>query len=142
MKTNRVDVVSAIIVKNGMILAVKRTNETKYFPGMMSFPGGKRDEGETIFEGVKREVFEETGYTINQVNPEIYTGKAVRDGVTASFYIIKCQIVGRKKVEKGKNTERKVWVKPKTLLNSLVKHHFYTELINATERYFKQEGLL
>lgn len=142
METNKTDVVSALIIKDKKILVVKRALKATYFPGMVSLPGGKRENGESISKAVIREILEETGYVIQKVSHKIYTGKAVRDGVTANFYMIRCKIIGKKKVKKDGNTARKLWVKPTTLLESLNKHHFYPELVEATETFFKHEGLL
>lgn len=51
----------AIIIDNDKkILLVKRPSDKKLFPNAWSFPGGKREEWETLDETVVREVKEET----------------------------------------------------------------------------------
>ena len=51
----------AIIINNDKkILLVKRPSDKKLFPNAWSFPGGKREEWETLDETVVREVKEET----------------------------------------------------------------------------------
>ncbi len=48
-----------IIRKENKILMVQEAQEKCY--GQWNFPAGHLDEGETIFEGAIREIFEETG---------------------------------------------------------------------------------
>ncbi len=48
-----------IIRKDNKILMVQEAQEKCY--GQWNFPAGHLDEGETIFEGAIREIFEETG---------------------------------------------------------------------------------
>jgi len=50
---------SAAILKDKKILLIKRSAYTNAFPGHWAFPGGRVDEGETVEEGVIREVQEE-----------------------------------------------------------------------------------
>lgn len=52
--------VRAVLVDQDRVLLIKHS----YIPGW-HFPGGGIDPGETIDEGVRREVLEETGYRIN-----------------------------------------------------------------------------
>ncbi len=57
--------------KPGQILAVCRREN----PDLICFPGGKQEEGETSVQGMVREVFEETGLTINAEHAiPIYSG--------------------------------------------------------------------
>ena len=58
-------VVGAIIVKDGRILAVKRgENKNKAVAFKYEFPGGKIEQGETPEEALKRELIEEMNYDI------------------------------------------------------------------------------
>lgn len=59
-----VGVFAAIFDDNNRILCVK----IKYGSGNWTLPGGHLEENESPFEGVKREVLEETGYIIEPVN--------------------------------------------------------------------------
>lgn len=52
--------VRAILIDGERVLLIKHS----YLPGW-HFPGGGVDQGETIEEGMTREVVEETGYKIN-----------------------------------------------------------------------------
>lgn len=53
-----INVVGAVIVRDGKILAAKRGNE-KALPGMWEFPGGKIEQGETPEAALRRELEEE-----------------------------------------------------------------------------------
>jgi len=54
--------VSALIVRDGLVLLVRRGKEP--FTGFWSLPGGRVEPGETMQDAVKREVREETGLDI------------------------------------------------------------------------------
>lgn len=65
------DVGCAIIHKNGQLLLAQRHFDDS-FGGYWEFPGGKREEGETIETCLKREVFEELGI---KIRPEKFWGR-------------------------------------------------------------------
>ena len=48
----------AVIEKDGKILLAQRTRNDHAF-GKWEFPGGKQEEGETLYECLKRELYEE-----------------------------------------------------------------------------------
>ena len=50
----------AVIKKGSQYLVLLRHDKAKFFPGHWEFPGGKLKIGEEQFEGVEREVVEET----------------------------------------------------------------------------------
>jgi len=54
----------AIIKKGEKFLILLRSPEAHAFPEHWDFPGGKREPDEDLFEGVEREVMEETGIKI------------------------------------------------------------------------------
>ena len=54
--------VGAVIVEAGRVLLVRRGNEP--MKGHWTLPGGLLELGESLIEGVKREVLEETGLTV------------------------------------------------------------------------------
>ena len=57
MELKTIEVVAAVIVKNGNVLATQRGYGE--FKGKWEFPGGKIKEGETLEEALKREIKEE-----------------------------------------------------------------------------------
>lgn len=52
--------VLAIIVKNGKLLAMKRSKNKKVAPGVWEVVSGRLEHGEIPLEGLKREIEEET----------------------------------------------------------------------------------
>lgn len=56
--SKRIDVVGAVIVRDGKVLAVQRGPD-KALPGMWEFPGGKIEANETAEEALARELSEE-----------------------------------------------------------------------------------
>ncbi len=59
-------VADVLVLKEDTILFVKRANELSE-GGKWGLIGGYIEQGETVIEGVKREVFEETGYEISDL---------------------------------------------------------------------------
>ena len=53
--------------RSPQLLVVKRAASEKAFPNHWEMPGGKVDPGETIRQGLIREIFEETGLTVQGV---------------------------------------------------------------------------
>ncbi len=48
---------------NDLLLIVKRNENDELYPGAWEFPGGHLENGETLKEGLKRELREEIGFT-------------------------------------------------------------------------------
>ena len=55
---NQLDVVGAVIVKDGKVLCAQRGSDSR-LPGMWEFPGGKIEAGETPRQALEREISEE-----------------------------------------------------------------------------------
>ncbi len=67
----RTDIIQKALVKNskGEILLLRRSETDRRRPKQWDFPGGILDAGETLEEGVLREVYEETGLKANHPTP-------------------------------------------------------------------------
>ena len=63
-------VLTGILKDNDLILIVKRNEFDELYPGAWEFPGGHLEKGETLKEGLKRELQEEIGFT-NDFTPII-----------------------------------------------------------------------
>lgn len=63
-------VLTGILRDKDLFLIVKRNENDNLYPGVWEFPGGHLEDGETIKEGLKRELLEEIGYT-DEFNPRI-----------------------------------------------------------------------
>ncbi len=57
--------VKGFIVKDNQLLIVKRRPNDVQKPGIWEIPGGRLEVGESPFDGLKREIMEETGLDID-----------------------------------------------------------------------------
>lgn len=86
-----------VIIKDGMILLSHET-----VTGWWMIPGGGKDEGETDFECVKREVAEETGYEIEPSEAVLEINEYLGEWKWVNRYFF-CRITGNTQM---KLTER------------------------------------
>lgn len=85
------------------ILLIKRCPTDRKDPSAWEIPGGKLDAGEDVQLGTKREIFEETGLTIRQINPLVFTRSyIIEDGGYKGFTYMSIFSINKKK--KGKVT--------------------------------------
>ena len=84
-------VVGAIVVKDGRILAVKRgENKNKAVAFKYEFPGGKIEQGETPQQALKRELLEEMNYDI-EVGEEFAQVSYEYDDVIVNLHTYLCK---------------------------------------------------
>lgn len=55
-------ILTGILKDNDLFLAVKRDDNDILFPGAWEFPGGHLEDGETLKQGLARELKEEIGF--------------------------------------------------------------------------------
>lgn len=60
-------IVSAVIEKDGRVLMGRKPVDMPPYPNTWHIPGGGLDPNETLEEGLKREVYEETGVEITDL---------------------------------------------------------------------------
>lgn len=101
--THSVSVAAVIIDDQGRALAVQRRDNDRWEP-----PGGVLELGETIPAGLAREVYEETGLT---VEPETVTGvyKNMKAGIVA--IVFRCRMVGGE-LRTSDETKAFAWLPP------------------------------
>jgi 8-oxo-dGTP diphosphatase len=81
--------VSAVIMRNGEFLAVRRARPP--MQGLFTLPGGGVETGESLLNAVRREVLEETGLTVEPLALAGYRDVIARDeagGVQRHFVIL------------------------------------------------------
>jgi ADP-ribose pyrophosphatase YjhB (NUDIX family) len=109
--------VGAVILRGGKVVLIKR----KYDPlaGRWSLPGGTLEIGESLEEGVAREMLEETGLEI-EVGPVVEVfDRILRDGegrVEYHFVLVDylCRPVGGT-LQAGSDVDDAVWAAPEDL---------------------------
>lgn len=83
--------VKAFIIKDGKILLLQRIADSPTRPGTWDFPGGRLEIGENPFEGVQREIKEETSLDIEIVSPLDIHHFTRDDGQSITMIIFLCK---------------------------------------------------
>ncbi len=109
--------VGAIVLDGDRILLVERGREP--LKGYWSLPGGMLETGETLHEGVKREILEETGLLIQPLRIAEVFERIMRDaeGKAEYHYVLidyLCLVTGGELVA-GDDVSRAEWVPRKEL---------------------------
>jgi len=78
--------IGAVIVHEGRVLLVKRGAEP--LKGHWSLPGGLLEVGESLLQGVTREVREETGLTVEPVELLELLDRIYRDGQRVRYHYV------------------------------------------------------
>ena len=103
----------------GRILLVKHVPERGgFWQGKWICPGGRLELGETIEEGIKREVREETQLEIALVAPLHPFDRVVRTDDTVSLHVIYIDYLARVtggKLEPGSDVGEAIWVEKERL---------------------------
>jgi len=89
--------VGAVIEDNkGRILLVKHVlGKVGFWQGKWICPGGKLEAGETIEEGIKREVKEETNLSIELTRPLVPFDRVVKEGNKIKLHVIYIDYMAR-----------------------------------------------
>ena len=74
------------IEKDGKYLMLHRNRDKRIMPGVWMAPGGKREQGEGLFEAVHREVMEETGLTVENLRIRVTGVGWMQDIDTEVFF--------------------------------------------------------
>jgi mutator protein MutT len=87
----RVEVVAAIVRRNGTILITRRLDHV-HLAGLWEFPGGKVEPGESLEAALLREIREELGVQI-AVGPEIFTIEHDYPTKSVRLHFFDCSVV-------------------------------------------------
>jgi 8-oxo-dGTP diphosphatase len=103
--------VGAVVVEQGRVLLVRRGREPLH--GHWTLPGGVLELGESLTEGVAREVLEETGLAVEPVELVELVDRIYREGDRIRYhYVIAdylCRVIGGA-LKAGSDADAARWV--------------------------------
>ncbi|MFG2056216.1 NUDIX hydrolase [Micromonospora sp. NPDC048930] len=110
MPTEPLRCAGALIVDDdGRLFIQRRSPERRLFPNCWDIVGGHLEPGETVDEALRREVAEETGWTVSHVlglvGEYAYTGDDGLARVETDFLVRVDGDLSRPALEAGKHTE-------------------------------------
>jgi mutator protein MutT len=107
------DVVAGVIVKDGRYLITRRHDES-HQGGLWEFPGGKREENETLIECLEREIKEELDLDV-EVGPLIKRTRHAYALCTMTLHFFRCTI--RSGTPRAIGCQDFEWVEPAELVH-------------------------
>ncbi|MDD5206972.1 MAG: 8-oxo-dGTP diphosphatase MutT [Desulfobacterales bacterium] len=118
MRKNKphLEVAAGLIQRRGKILITKRPVGS-HLAGYWEFPGGKKEEGETLPECLEREIREELGVDV-RVERFLCRVEHEYERKSISLHLYKCSAPDEEPVPIG--CESLAWVEPKELGNFLM----------------------
>lgn len=105
------DVTAGVMRRGGRVL-IDRRPEGKLLGGLWEFPGGKREEGESLKACLRRELREELGI-VARVGPELGVFRHAYTHFRVTVYAFECTI--RKGEPRAIESEEIRWVAPRDL---------------------------
>ena len=83
-------VVTGLLIKDGKILMCQRHAQKEHYPFHWEFPGGKVEEGETLFQALQRELREELEIYVNEAEEWFEDIMSYSNGATyhVTFFLI------------------------------------------------------
>ncbi len=104
--------VGAIVLQQDAVLLVRRGNEPQ--KGLWSFPGGALELGESLDQGVRREVLEETGLEVRVLQfAEVFERIMTDDSGAVEYHYVLldylCELVGGT-LSAGDDAAEAAWV--------------------------------
>lgn len=124
-----------IVNEKEEVLVLKRNSNLPHSPGAYDIPGGRLDNGEALFLGLKREVREETGLEV-EIGPVLAVNHFTRDDLQRiTMLIFLCSIEGRGKVSlREKEAVSFEWLSVKDAEKQLSK---FTGVVENYMKFFK-----
>jgi 8-oxo-dGTP pyrophosphatase MutT (NUDIX family) len=124
-----------VIDPDNTVLVVRRSGTHPHAPYTPDLPGGKVEEGETMAEGLQRELKEETGIETATANLKKVGSKddANYYGKVASVELYELRVTKRPKIVLDFEHDQHEWVNVKDL--SIVAHLFES-LVNEYKQQF------
>ena len=112
--TKRVHVAVGVIFDSAHRILLSRRAEDAHQGGLWEFPGGKVEAGESLFEALARELYEELHITIESSEPLI---EVVHDYSDKAVFLDVHVVRAFKGEAQGKEGQPLAWVMPDELAN-------------------------
>lgn len=123
--------VGAFIRADDKFLVVLRKRDV--YAGMLGLPGGHVEEGEGYDQALKRELMEETGYTVEIVDDKpVITSEVTTESFSIQLDIYRAEIVGEKQESDDEKVGEVLWVDADKFIESLENYSFPE---NATDKF-------
>lgn len=87
--------VKGFIIHDDDLLVLRRRDDEVQAAGIWELPGGRLEPGEDPFDGLKREVDEETGLDVDPIRPLTVRHFDREDGQTITMIVFHCTAAGR-----------------------------------------------
>lgn len=126
--------VKAVIVYNGEILLLKRIRPSTDGLGVYELPGGGLNEGESFRVALNREIFEETGLTIDVLEPA-YTFAHNRKGYYGLGLAFLCKASDNQVTISDEHVGYEFVTLEKA--KQLLKEEIYLDVKDAYEKYIR-----
>jgi 8-oxo-dGTP diphosphatase len=101
--------VKAFILKNNKVLLLKRRSNDVHKPGTWDIPGGRLEMGENPYDGLQREVNEETGLKVEIAMPLDIHHFVRDDGQKITMLIFLCKPLSND-IELSEEHEESSWI--------------------------------
>ncbi|MDE1811057.1 MAG: NUDIX domain-containing protein [Candidatus Micrarchaeota archaeon] len=134
MDSFRVAAKAFILNSKGEVLMVRRGDDNPHKPGAWEIPGGRLELGESPFDGLKREVLEETGLSVRILNPLKVHHFTRDDGQKITMIVFLCRAESEEVRLSGEHTAH-IWMD--TELASMKMVPDFNEEIEIYNRLFK-----
>lgn len=104
------------VKKDGKYLMLQRHPESKILPGVWLAPGGKREFNEGVFSCARREIFEETGLTIKNLQVKAVGNSHLQDiDQEIHFHFLTADYAGGEVIQSPK-VGKLAWLTPEQIL--------------------------
>lgn len=126
----------AFIVRDGKLFMMRRRPDDPHKPGKLDIPGGRLELGENPFEGLKREMNEETGSGLEIIMPLAVKHFVREDGQKITLTMYWSKLVGDEIRLSEEHTESK-WMDIEKELDEIPE--FFHEAIDNYKKYIRHD---
>lgn len=131
-------VVGGVIEKNGKFLLVQEAQER--CRGKWNIPAGKLDINESIFDGAKREIFEETGCTVD-LTGILQVGNRILENDTFISVIFSTNLISDNIFYDKSEILDVKWFSYEEILNMKDDLRSYDFIVNSIKSFVENSGV-